>query len=101
MPDMGPFAPLARKGDAALLDRCALLLRLAEDLERSRDQLVRAAHVALDDGRVELRLVADEDVTVARWAASRETELFRRAYGRELEVVGTGRPTSSAGPGRP
>ena len=33
---------------------CRALLRLAEDLERWRDQLVRAAHVAVDDGTVRL-----------------------------------------------
>jgi exopolyphosphatase/guanosine-5'-triphosphate,3'-diphosphate pyrophosphatase len=87
MPGMGPFAALARKGDDELLDRCALLLRLAEDLERSRDQLVREAHVTVVDGTVELALRADGDVRVARWAASREGELFRRAYGRELAIA--------------
>jgi exopolyphosphatase/guanosine-5'-triphosphate,3'-diphosphate pyrophosphatase len=88
MPDLGPFAPLMRKGDAALLDRCAVLLRLAEDLERSRDQLVREAHVgAGSDGALELRLIADGDDRVPRWAASRETELFARAFGRELVVA--------------
>ena len=41
MPEPGPLAALLREGDAARLDRLAVLLRLAEDLERSRDQLVR------------------------------------------------------------
>ena len=57
-PELGPFAPLMRKGDDALLVRCSVLLRLAEDLERSRDQDVREAHVAVDgDGAVRLDLV--------------------------------------------
>ena len=87
MPDLGPFAPLAEEGDAERLDRMATLLRLAEDLERSRDQLVRAAHVAVHDGDVRLTLVSDDvDVSVPRWAAARETELFARAFGRELVV---------------
>ncbi len=30
-----------------MLDRCAVLLRLAEDLERSRDQLVRETRLTL------------------------------------------------------
>jgi exopolyphosphatase/guanosine-5'-triphosphate,3'-diphosphate pyrophosphatase len=87
LPALGGFVKLARDGDAAVLDRCALLLRLAEDLERSRDQIVRAVHVHLEgeDG-VRLDLQADDDVRVARWAASRETELFRRAYGRALTI---------------
>ena len=44
------------------------------------------AHVGVDDGHVELRLDADEDVTVARWAAQRQRDLFERAFGRELNV---------------
>jgi exopolyphosphatase/guanosine-5'-triphosphate,3'-diphosphate pyrophosphatase len=86
LPDLGPFAPLMRKGDAALLDRGAVLLRLAEDLERSRDQIVREAHAGVGDTHVELRLVADGDIRVPRWAASRENELFERAFGRGLVV---------------
>jgi exopolyphosphatase / guanosine-5'-triphosphate,3'-diphosphate pyrophosphatase len=87
MPELGAFDRITGKGDAAVLDRCALLLRLAEDLERSRDQLVREAHVSVADGTVELALTADGDVRVARWAASREVDLFRRAYGRELAIA--------------
>jgi exopolyphosphatase/guanosine-5'-triphosphate,3'-diphosphate pyrophosphatase len=87
MPELGAFDKITGKGDAAVLDRCALLLRLAEDLERSRDQLVREAHVSVADGTVELALTADGDVRVARWAASREVDLFRRAYGRELAIA--------------
>ena len=44
------------------------------------------AHVGVDDGHVELLLEADEDVTIARWAAERQRELFERAFGRELIV---------------
>jgi exopolyphosphatase / guanosine-5'-triphosphate,3'-diphosphate pyrophosphatase len=87
LPTLGPFAPLAVAGDDARLDRMALLLRLAEGLERSRDQAVHAVGVEVDDGTVRLALEADDDVRVARWAAAREGELFARALGRELEVA--------------
>jgi exopolyphosphatase/guanosine-5'-triphosphate,3'-diphosphate pyrophosphatase len=87
MPSLSPFDALAEKGDGERLDRMAALLRLAEDLERSRDQLVREAHVALEDSRVTLGLVSDGDVRVARWAAGREGDLFERAFGRGLEVA--------------
>ncbi|MDP9400158.1 MAG: Ppx/GppA family phosphatase [Actinomycetota bacterium] len=92
LPELGTFARLARPGDGQRLDRLATLLRLAEDLERPRDQSVRAAHVAVHDGAVRLDLEAVGEVGVARWAAERETELFRRAFGRRLRVAPAGPP---------
>jgi exopolyphosphatase / guanosine-5'-triphosphate,3'-diphosphate pyrophosphatase len=123
LPEPGPLAPLLGEGDVERLERCAALLRLAEDLERSRDQLVRdtvitlvpgggsggrngdrahgcggahgsgggGAHGASNggspDGGVQLRLLADGQSAVPRWAAERERELFARAFHRELSVV--------------
>ncbi len=86
VPTLGQFSPLARKGDDDLLSRCAAVLRLAEQLERSRDQAVDRVDVRVEDGRVELLLEAHEDVSIARWAAQKEQEIFRRAFGRDLEV---------------
>jgi exopolyphosphatase/guanosine-5'-triphosphate,3'-diphosphate pyrophosphatase len=110
MPEPGPLAPLFGPGDAERLDRCAVLLRLAEDLERSRDQLVRGTRFALMNGssaaareasrrgrhggeprssrgEVELQLIADGEPAVPRWAAGRERELFSRAFHRGLSVA--------------
>lgn len=102
MPDPGPLAALFEAEDLARLNRCAVLLRLAEDLERSRDQLVRGVEVSLLDGKssngagegggdgageVELRVIADGEAAVPRWAASRETELFARAFHHDLSVA--------------
>ncbi len=86
-PGLGEFAPLARKGDDALLARCATVLRVAEQLERARDQTVEHAAVNVHNGDVELRLSAHADVTVSRWAAERQADLFRKAFGRELTVT--------------
>jgi exopolyphosphatase / guanosine-5'-triphosphate,3'-diphosphate pyrophosphatase len=85
-PGLGPFGPLMHKGDQQLLLRLSVLLRLAEDLERPRDQLVQAVDAVIDGERVELRLQAEGDVSVSRWAAARETDLFASAFGRELVV---------------
>jgi exopolyphosphatase/guanosine-5'-triphosphate,3'-diphosphate pyrophosphatase len=85
-PTFGQFSALGRDGDDELLTRCSAVLRLAEQLERSRDQAVDRVRVRFDDGRVELRLDAHEDVSIARWAAQSEAELFKKAFGRELEV---------------
>jgi exopolyphosphatase/guanosine-5'-triphosphate,3'-diphosphate pyrophosphatase len=87
MPAPGPMSALFGDGDAARLDRCATLLRLAEDLERSRDQLVRGTSIALRKDAVELRLIADGEAAVPRWAAGRERELFARAFHRQLSVA--------------
>ena len=66
----------ARKGDEALLARCATALRLAEQLERPRDQTVRHADVVVDGDRVELRLRGD--------ARRHRRRLGRAAPGRPL-----------------
>ncbi len=87
LPEPGPLAALFGEGDAARLDRCAVLLRLAEDLERSRDQLVHDTELSAHNGTVQLRLLAEGGVAVPRWAAGRECELFARAFERGLSVV--------------
>ncbi len=85
-PGFGELAPLMGKGDAELLERCSALLRVAEQLERSRDQVVRDARVDVNDGTVRLKLAAGGDVSVARWAAQRQADLFESAFGKALEV---------------
>ncbi|HWI09134.1 MAG TPA: Ppx/GppA phosphatase family protein [Solirubrobacteraceae bacterium] len=89
-PEFGELSPLAQDGDGERLNRMALLLRLAEDLERSRDQSVRAAHVVPGDGTIRLELEADGAAAVERWAAQREVDLFERAFGRQLKVEAAG-----------
>jgi len=86
-PGLGEFEPLARDGDEEMVARCASVLRLAEQLERPRDQTVEGLEVEVDDDRVALRLRHTEDVTVARWAAQRQRDVFKKALGRELEVL--------------
>jgi exopolyphosphatase/guanosine-5'-triphosphate,3'-diphosphate pyrophosphatase len=98
-PRLGPFAPLARDGDEELLTRCSAVLRVAEQLERSRDQAVDRVQVQIDDGHVELRLEAHEDVSIARWAAESEAEVFEQAFGRELKIS-VARRSSKATPSR-
>jgi exopolyphosphatase/guanosine-5'-triphosphate,3'-diphosphate pyrophosphatase len=87
MPEPGPLGPLFEEADRERLNRCAVLLRLAEDLERSRDQLVRDTVLSARNGHVELRLLAQGESAVPRWAAGRESELFARAFHRALAVV--------------
>ena len=86
-PDAGAVRRAAAQGRRRRCSfRCATLLRLAEDLERSRDQNVRAVHIVADGDTVRLELEADGDVGVPRWAAAREVDLFARAFGKQLVV---------------
>jgi exopolyphosphatase/guanosine-5'-triphosphate,3'-diphosphate pyrophosphatase len=85
-PDASPLGALARAGDE---DRLALLsgiIRIAEQLERGRDQTVRDVHVSSANGSVVVRAAADEDDDVAIWSARRASELLAGALGRPLEI---------------
>jgi exopolyphosphatase / guanosine-5'-triphosphate,3'-diphosphate pyrophosphatase len=86
-PGLGPYAALAQDGDEERVARCSAAVRLGEQLERPRDQTVRAVEIEHRDGCVELHLRADADVTIARWAAERERDLFEQAFGRDLTIV--------------
>jgi exopolyphosphatase / guanosine-5'-triphosphate,3'-diphosphate pyrophosphatase len=85
-PSLGDLAPLGRKGDEDLVRRGAALLRLAEMLERAHDQTVLGTELVVEDGHAELQLQADDDVTLARWSAERESDLFERAFGLGLTL---------------
>jgi exopolyphosphatase/guanosine-5'-triphosphate,3'-diphosphate pyrophosphatase len=94
-PSLGEAAGLARKGDLALLERCSATLRIAEQLERSRDQAVDEIAVRVRDGVARLKVRAHDDVTVGRWAAQRQRDIFEEAFGLELEI------SESSGRSRP
>jgi exopolyphosphatase / guanosine-5'-triphosphate,3'-diphosphate pyrophosphatase len=83
----GELSPVVSKGDQQVLERGATLLRLAEGIERARDQIVQRAGFAPDgEGTVTLTLEADSAVPVSVWAAERERGLFERAFGRRLRI---------------
>jgi exopolyphosphatase/guanosine-5'-triphosphate,3'-diphosphate pyrophosphatase len=90
VPKLGEWAPLARPGDEALLERCAMILRLAEHLERGRDQSVTEVRLATNGGgaRGALHLHADGDLTLARWSVERygDDEAFQRVFHRSLVI---------------
>jgi exopolyphosphatase / guanosine-5'-triphosphate,3'-diphosphate pyrophosphatase len=88
-PKLGELmTPLAHRGDEALLERCATILRLAEHLERGRDQSVRAARLRGNGHGVDLHLEAAGDLTLPRWSVERygDGEAFERVFGRRLLI---------------
>jgi exopolyphosphatase / guanosine-5'-triphosphate,3'-diphosphate pyrophosphatase len=87
MPDLDELAPLARAGDRELVRRCAVLLRLAEQIERGEGQSIRDARIVATAREVELRLIGDDDL--ARWSIDRQMDdgVFERVFGRRLALA--------------
>jgi exopolyphosphatase/guanosine-5'-triphosphate,3'-diphosphate pyrophosphatase len=88
-PDLSELGALARKGDQRRLELLSGVIRLAEQLERSRNQVVRSVQLEAVDGRVVLAAEAANapDARVSIWAAQRNADLLARAIGRELEIA--------------
>ena len=90
-PDSSELRDLERKGDRRRLELLCGVIRLAEQLERSRDQSVAEVQIGVDDGAVRLEPRADGrdgDVSVALWSARRNADLLAEAIGRRVEVAG-------------
>lgn len=77
-------------GDEERVMRLGALLRLAEYMEESKNQVVRDLRVEFNNGLVRVHLHTQGDATVELWNVNRQTKLFTRAFGRELEVVDGG-----------
>ena len=85
-PELGELAPLCEPGDEQFLARLSALLRLAEHLDRGRDGAVVRARLHEQDQQLDLELVVNGDEALARWGAERQSDLFRRAFGRPLAL---------------
>jgi exopolyphosphatase/guanosine-5'-triphosphate,3'-diphosphate pyrophosphatase len=88
VPKLGTIEPLTRPGDDKALERGAVILRLAEHLERGRDQSVSAARLRPNGGGVDLHLEAAGDLTLPRWSVERygDDEAFARVFDRQLLI---------------
>jgi exopolyphosphatase / guanosine-5'-triphosphate,3'-diphosphate pyrophosphatase len=90
-PDASELGDLERKGDERRLQVLCGVIRLAEQLERSRDQSVAAVEMTVQDGTVTLEPRANGaggDVSVAIWSARRNADLLAEAIGQAVEVAG-------------
>jgi exopolyphosphatase/guanosine-5'-triphosphate,3'-diphosphate pyrophosphatase len=87
-PDTSALGPLEEDGDRERLHLLSAIIRLAEQLERSRDGAIRQVRVAAHDGTVALAAEVDpaRDPSVPIWAARREAGLLAEALGREVEI---------------
>lgn len=88
-PKLGEMAPLARPGDDELVARCSVILRLAEHLERGRDQSVRQVRLRGNGDGFDLHLeAAGDNLILPRWSVDRygDGEAFERVFGRRLVI---------------
>jgi exopolyphosphatase / guanosine-5'-triphosphate,3'-diphosphate pyrophosphatase len=80
------YRDVLHPSDSTRIARLAALLRLAEYLERSKSQVIQGLQVELGDTiRVVTRTIGD--ATVEIWDANRSAGLFKKAFGKEIEIV--------------
>ncbi|HWH44283.1 MAG TPA: Ppx/GppA phosphatase family protein [Thermoleophilaceae bacterium] len=85
-PSASDLGELAAKGDERRLALLSGVIRLAEQLERSRDGSVRSVSVRAGKDYVVICADAAGDPTVPIWSARRNADLLARAVGRQVEV---------------
>ncbi|MBZ0283019.1 MAG: Ppx/GppA family phosphatase [Anaerolineae bacterium] len=86
-PKLDEFASLVEPGDDRRLLQLCALLRLAEQIDRSRDGVARDVTLTTGAGWAQLALQVRGDGQVALWSVERHRDIFQQAFGLELEVV--------------
>jgi exopolyphosphatase/guanosine-5'-triphosphate,3'-diphosphate pyrophosphatase len=88
-PDASELGDLAQEGDPERLRLLCAIIRLAEQLERSRDGAIRRVSVAARNGTITLAADGDPelDTTVPIWAARQSADLLATALDRKVEIA--------------
>ena len=87
-PDVSELGDLERDDDERRLELLCGIIRLAEQLERSRDQSVSAVRIGSENGVVTLEPRHNGgDTSVSIWAARRNADLLAGALDREVEIA--------------
>jgi exopolyphosphatase/guanosine-5'-triphosphate,3'-diphosphate pyrophosphatase len=82
-----PFPGLLTREDDERIRKLGALLRLAEYLERSRTQVIRAIRCRIQPKAVLLDCRVEGDATTELWATERKSDLFREAFRRSLTLT--------------
>jgi exopolyphosphatase/guanosine-5'-triphosphate,3'-diphosphate pyrophosphatase len=95
MPNLDEVRSVTEASDVETLKRCAIVLRLAEHLDRGHDRSINRVWLAQKDDAIELHLSSSGDTNLARWSIerSRDFDSFRRIFGRELLLEHDALPT--------
>lgn len=81
------FGPLLLPGDAERNTPLSVLLALAQALDTSRSAAVASLRVTIDGGRARMAILPRADVRREVSRASRLADLFKKAFGKTLEIV--------------
>jgi exopolyphosphatase/guanosine-5'-triphosphate,3'-diphosphate pyrophosphatase len=84
MPKSQAFPGLLTRDDDERIRKMGALLRLAEYLERSRTQTVRAIRCRVQPRAVTLECRVRGDASAEMWATERKSDLFQEAFRRAL-----------------
>jgi exopolyphosphatase/guanosine-5'-triphosphate,3'-diphosphate pyrophosphatase len=63
------------------------ILRLADGLDRTRDQRIEAVQCEVRNGNVVVLIESEQDTGLEQWAAERASESFRQVYEKNLSVA--------------
>ena len=85
-PGAAIFGPMDMAERTAIL-RCAMLLRLADIMDRGRDASIKSIGVAADRSAVTIDLRSDTDISMEVWKLRTAAKQFRKVFGRDLRVV--------------
>jgi len=89
-PELGHelFAELT-PSEISLVRKASTLLRIADSLDRSHHQPVRSVRAHVAGSVVSLRVSAKQPVDLELWDAQHEVPLFRRVFGKRLDMTVT------------
>ncbi len=65
------------------------LLRMADSLDRSKEQKITNLRSTLRDGNLILLLESDRDIELETWSANESAKIFREVYHQTLTVERT------------
>lgn len=87
-PKHAPFDDLDSEGKAFIVGLTPLL-RMADSLDRSKEQKITNVRSALRDGGLALILESDQDIDLELWSANETARIFRDVYRQPLAVEGS------------
>lgn len=74
------------KADRTLVDHLGGILKLANGLDHSRNGRVLRVESTIKPRKINVRVIADGDVGLDLWAASRKTDLLEQAFERKVRI---------------